>query len=67
VLPAPADVVVEGCLDRVERALPGAVSGFSIEGSVALGGFRPGLSDIDFVATMMPSVRPGRREVVPRQ
>ena len=51
-LPAPVAGVVDRFLARLDRAVPGAVAGFYVVGSVALGGFRAGRSDIDFVATL---------------
>src|SRR6476469_9584330 len=35
-----------------DRLLPGRITGFYIVGSAALGAWRPGLSDIDFVAVL---------------
>jgi Domain of unknown function (DUF4111)/Nucleotidyltransferase domain len=52
VLPEPAETVVARFLARLDRALPGVVTGFYVVGSIALGGFRPGRSDIDFVAVI---------------
>ena len=51
-LPVPVAEVVDRFLARLDRAVPGAVAGFYVVGSVALGGFRAGRSDIDFVATL---------------
>lgn len=48
----PADVA-DACaayLDLVDRHAPGLVEGLYLQGSVALGDYRPGVSDIDFVA-----------------
>ena len=39
-------------LRRVDRAIPGAIQGFYVVGSTALGAFRPGRSDVDFVAVL---------------
>jgi predicted nucleotidyltransferase len=39
-------------LHRVDRAIPGRVEGFYIVGSACMGAFRPGRSDIDFVAVV---------------
>ncbi len=50
-LPAPAARVVRRYLDSLDRAVPGLLDGFYLVGSLALGAFRPGRSDIDFVAT----------------
>ena len=50
----PGDVrrTVDRYLDRADRLLPGRVTGFYLVGSVALGAYRPGRSDIDFVAVL---------------
>lgn len=39
-------------LKAVDQALPGRIAGFYLVGSVALGDFQPGRSDIDFVAVV---------------
>ncbi|MHB1838043.1 MAG: nucleotidyltransferase domain-containing protein, partial [Solirubrobacteraceae bacterium] len=44
--------LVEDLLVRLDRALPGRVVGFYVVGSVCLGAFRSGRSDIDFVAIL---------------
>lgn len=49
-LPAPARATVEDLLAHLDRAVPGRVEGFYVVGSACLGAFRPGRSDIDFVA-----------------
>jgi Aminoglycoside adenylyltransferase, C-terminal domain len=41
---------VDDLLARLDRALPGRIEGFYVVGSVCLGAFRHGRSDIDFVA-----------------
>lgn len=51
-LPAPASEVVGDLLRRLDRALPGRVEGLYVVGSAATGAFRPGRSDIDFVALL---------------
>lgn len=51
VLSEPAAGVVHGYLARLDDNAPGLVDGFYVVGSIALGSFRPGRSDIDFVAT----------------
>ncbi|MBV9603781.1 MAG: DUF4111 domain-containing protein [Solirubrobacterales bacterium] len=43
---------VDDLLRRLDRALPGRVEGFYVVGSVCLGAFREGRSDIDFVAIL---------------
>jgi hypothetical protein len=49
-LPPPVAERVDDLLARLDRALPGRVEGFYVVGSVCLGAFRDGHSDIDFVA-----------------
>jgi aminoglycoside adenylyltransferase-like protein/nucleotidyltransferase-like protein len=49
-VPAAVARVVGRYLDDLDRLLPGAVVGFYVVGSVALGAYREGRSDIDFVA-----------------
>src|SRR5215813_10369721 len=39
-------------LAQVERLLPGFMTGFYIQGSIALGAFNEQLSDIDFIAVI---------------
>lgn len=51
-LPELAARVTGRFLRRIDTALPGLVEGFYVVGSIALGGFRAGRSDIDFVATL---------------
>jgi hypothetical protein len=43
---------VDDLLVGLDRALPGRIEGFYVVGSVCLGAFRPGRSDVDFVATV---------------
>ncbi|MFD0266106.1 aminoglycoside adenylyltransferase domain-containing protein [Streptomyces sp. NPDC127106] len=45
-----AEAVVRTFLDTVDRLRPDLVQGLYLTGSVALGDFRPGRSDVDFVA-----------------
>jgi len=49
-LPAPASRVVSDLLAGLDRALPGRVEGLYVVGSASTGAFRPGRSDVDFVA-----------------
>lgn len=49
-LPMPVRGMVDAYLAAVDRAAPGLIEGFYVEGSLALGNFRPHASDIDFVA-----------------
>jgi hypothetical protein len=44
-------------LARLERALPGRMDGFYVVGSASMGAFRPGRSDIDFVAIVNRDLR----------
>ncbi len=39
-------------LRQVDLAIPGAIEGFYVVGSTALGAYRPGRSDVDFVAVL---------------
>jgi Domain of unknown function (DUF4111)/Nucleotidyltransferase domain len=50
----PADVrrTVDRYLRVADRLLPDRITGFYLVGSVALGAYRPGRSDIDFVAVL---------------
>jgi Domain of unknown function (DUF4111) len=56
-VPRKVDEVVRTFLPMVDRAAPGLVEGLYLHGSVALGDFRVGRSDIDFVAVCAD--RPG--------
>ncbi len=49
-LPAPATQIAEDLLARLDHALPGRIEGFYVVGSACMGTFRPGRSDVDFVA-----------------
>lgn len=55
-LDLPADVapVVASLLAALDQAMPGAVEGFYLLGSVALGDYWPGESDVDFLAVIDP-------------
>lgn len=48
--PPDARAVVNRYLDLVDRVLPGQIEGLYLVGSIALGDYRAGLSDVDFVA-----------------
>jgi predicted nucleotidyltransferase len=50
--------VVDAYLGRVDAAAPGLVEGFYLVGSLALGDYRPGTSDVDFVAVTRRSSVP---------
>ena len=60
-LPPFARVATDHYLDAVDQALPGLVEGCYVTGSLALGDFHPGISDIDLLAIC--SHAPGRGEV----
>jgi hypothetical protein len=47
-IPQPVQLVLNEYIDLVNDALPGLLVGFYLQGSLALGAFDPGLSDIDF-------------------
>jgi predicted nucleotidyltransferase len=49
-MPAPASEVVADLIARLDRAVPGRIEGFYVVGSVAMGAFVVGRSDVDFVA-----------------
>ncbi len=51
-LPGAVGELVGRYLRQVDLAVPGAIQGFYVVGSTALGAFRPGRSDIDFVAVL---------------
>ena len=51
-LPAAVDELVGRYLRQVDIAVPGAIEGFYVVGSTALGAFRRGRSDVDFVAVV---------------
>lgn len=58
-LPPAVAARVDDLLERLDRALPGRMEGFYIVGSVCLGAFREGRSDIDFVAIVDGVLDPG--------
>jgi predicted nucleotidyltransferase len=39
---------------RIDAAHPGALTGLYLVGSIALGDYRPGISDVDFIAVLDP-------------
>ncbi|MGH8898674.1 MAG: aminoglycoside adenylyltransferase domain-containing protein [Egibacteraceae bacterium] len=49
-LPPAAHELASAFLELVDARLPGRIEGLYLTGSIALGDFRPGVSDIDFVA-----------------
>lgn len=56
-VPDSVTVAVRGYLGQLDRVLPGVVSGFYLVGSVALGAYRDGRSDIDFIAVLGRDLR----------
>lgn len=58
-LPPPVAARVDDLVTRLDRALPGRVNGFYVVGSVCLGAFREGRSDIDFLAVVDGGLGPG--------
>jgi hypothetical protein len=42
--------------NRIDQEMPGRISAFYLEGSIALDGFNPRLSDVDFVAVLNSQV-----------
>ncbi|HKY68714.1 MAG TPA: nucleotidyltransferase domain-containing protein [Acidimicrobiales bacterium] len=57
-LPDDVEHAVRRYLRLVDRLLPGRIVGFHLIGSVALGAYRRGRSDIDFVATVDGDLSP---------
>lgn len=51
-LPAEVERIAGGHLRRLDRLLPGRVAGLYVVGSTALGAYRDGRSDVDFVAVL---------------
>jgi hypothetical protein len=56
--------MVSSFVGRLDAALPGAIGGFYLVGSAALGAFRAGRSDIDFVATLERALSPAELNVL---
>ena len=48
----------EDLLARLDRVVPGRIAGFYVVGSASMGAFRPGRSDVDFVAIVDGDFRP---------
>ena len=48
-LPPPVQAVMQDYIGQVDGALPGLLAGVYLHGSVALGAYQHGLSDIDFI------------------
>jgi hypothetical protein len=57
-LPDVARAVTEAHATRLEADRPGLVEGLYLGGSVALGDYRPGWSDVDFVAVVSRRLQP---------
>lgn len=51
---ADVEIIVSELLANLDDRMPGAVDGFYLMGSIALDDYRPGSSDIDFVAVVRP-------------
>jgi predicted nucleotidyltransferase len=51
-IPVEIQALLDEYLSRLERDVPGVVKAFYLVGSMALGGFNPRLSDVDFVAIL---------------
>jgi hypothetical protein len=49
-IPQPVQLVLDDYMSLINEALPGLLAGLYLHGSVALGAFNPGLSDIDFIS-----------------
>src|SRR3954453_4846085 len=58
ILPPPVESLVTAYLELVDAELPGLIEGLYLTGSLALDDFRPGRSDIDFVAVTAVPVEP---------
>ncbi len=48
-LPSPADKIVADFVDRISAAVPELIEGIYLTGSISMGDFYPGKSDIDFL------------------
>jgi len=62
----PVEDLVTAYLDLVDAELPGLVEGFYLVGSVALGDYRPGASDVDFVAVTADPLGPREQAALGR-
>jgi Domain of unknown function (DUF4111) len=49
---------IEDLLARLDRSVPGRIQGLYVVGSASMGAFRPGRSDVDFVAIVAGDLRP---------
>jgi hypothetical protein len=57
-LPPPADALVSLYLELVDAEAPGLIAGLYLVGSLGLDDFRPGHSDVDFVAVVAAPIEP---------
>ncbi|MBM7619739.1 hypothetical protein JOC95_001591 [Bacillus tianshenii] len=51
-MPSGITVIVEEFIEKIETAFPGFLQGFYLYGSISLGAFQKGMSDIDFIAVI---------------
>jgi len=58
-IPQPVQPVLNEYISLVNDALPGLLTGLYLHGSLALGAYDPGLSDIDFIAITSRHCTPG--------
>lgn len=65
-LPPPADTLAARYLELVDAEAPGLIYGLYLVGSLALDDFRPGHSDIDFVAVTAAPIEPPMTPVLER-
>lgn len=49
-IPSPVQQVLQEYMSLVQQTLPGMLVGLYLQGSLALGAYNDGLSDIDFIA-----------------
>lgn len=64
-LPAEASRAIRTYLRAADRILPGGIIACAVSGSIALGAYRPGRSDIDLVAVIAEEWR-HRRDLIAR-
>lgn len=57
-VPQTVECTAKRYLAQLDQLFPDVVSGFYLVGSVALDAYRPGRSDVDFVAVLEPEVGP---------
>jgi hypothetical protein len=63
-VPAEAAALVSEHLAALDRELPDLVQGLYLTGSVALGDFKPGISDVDFVAVISRRIASAGHEAI---